>query len=54
MSYSYTKNDTPMSAESLVLKQGSSFFYFHLYTRTALKDENMSVMTKMLEGIEWV
>ncbi len=54
VSYNYTAKDIPMSARSLVLKQGSTFFYFHLYTRTALKDENMAVMTGILESIEWV
>ena len=51
--YSYTAQNIGMTGESFVVKNGKTLIYFHYYTRTALKDENLPVWKEMLESIRW-
>ncbi|MBR3349888.1 MAG: hypothetical protein IKG55_07425 [Solobacterium sp.] len=48
--YGYTVQDTPMCAESLVLKDGKDLYYLHFYYREALKEESLPVIEEILKG----
>ena len=48
--YEYTVQGTEMYAESYTMKLDKTVYYFHFYSRTALKDENIPVWRGILDG----
>ena len=51
--YRYVSGDTQMTAESWLLKQKQTFYYFHCYMRSALEEESLAVWEKFLDTIRW-
>lgn len=51
--YSYEAQGTAMSGESMIVKNGKTFYYLHAYMRTALKEESEAVVKEILDGISW-
>ena len=51
-SYTYQAQDTAMLGQSCVLKADKTVFYFHLYTREALREENLPVWNKILDSVK--
>ena len=52
--YEYEVQGIDMHGESSVLKHGKDLFYFHIYTRTESKDENLKMWDEMLSSAAWV
>lgn len=52
--YRYTAQDIEMCGETYALKRRKTVYYFHLYTRAALKDENQAVWSEMLNSVHWL
>lgn len=51
--YTYVAQSIGMIAESIVLKHNKTFYYLHIYTREALKTENLRLWEEMLQGIRF-
>ena len=48
--YSYTVQDTGMTGESYVLKDGREIWYLHVYMRTALLADSEPVWESILDS----
>lgn len=53
LAYGYTAQDIRMVAEAWVLKSGGCLYYFNVYTREALRDENLPVWRELLASAQW-
>ncbi|MBO4288907.1 MAG: hypothetical protein J5865_02250 [Lachnospiraceae bacterium] len=49
--YGYRARNTDMTAESYVLKKGKTIYYFHVYLRSALKEESFPVWEEILDSV---
>lgn len=52
-SYEYDAQGVHMYGETCVVKHGTEFYYLHLYTRIASKDENLEMWDGMLVSAVW-
>ena len=52
--YHYIAQDTEMSAASILLRREKTVYYFHLYTRTALVQENTALWEELLTTARWI
>ena len=52
--YSYDTPSTRMTAQTLVVKKGSTFYYVHCYMRDTLLDESLPVLDEVLKTMRWV
>lgn len=52
-SYQYKVQDTEMSGISLSIKNKNTFYYIHMYYRTALKEESLPVLEQILDSASW-
>ena len=52
--YTYYAQGVKMAGESDVVKFEQTLYYFHLYTRDALKDENCVTWNEILTSAEWI
>ena len=53
IAYTYTAQEIPMYSESLLIREGKTVYYFHVYSREALKEGNMSVWDELLNTSVW-
>jgi hypothetical protein len=51
--YQYKVQETAMSGMSLSMKNRNTFYYIHMYYRSALKDESLPVLETILDSIVW-
>jgi hypothetical protein len=42
-----------MSGMSLSMKNRNTFYYIHMYYRSALKDESLPVLETILDSVVW-
>ncbi|MBR4444520.1 MAG: hypothetical protein IKS37_01310 [Solobacterium sp.] len=49
--YTYTAQDVPMTAETVVIKYEKALYNFHLYARTALLEDSLPVWEEFLASI---
>jgi hypothetical protein len=42
-----------MSGMSLSVKNKNTFYYFHMYYRSALKDQSLPVLEDILNSVAW-
>ena len=52
-SYHYEAQGVAMSGESAILRHENTFYYIHVYYRTALKEESSSLVKGVLSKAEW-
>ncbi len=52
--YTYFAQGVKMAGESDVVKFEQTLYYFHLYTRDALKEENRVTWNEILASAEWI
>ena len=52
--FDYEAQGIRMYGESFAVKRGKVFYYLHLYTREALKDENVTLWTELLSSAAWI
>ncbi|MBQ2478078.1 MAG: hypothetical protein II510_01210 [Erysipelotrichales bacterium] len=53
--YTYlAKGDVPMTAITCVVKEGKTLYYFHIYFRTAERDESLACVRKIFDNAEWI
>ncbi|MCR4951524.1 MAG: hypothetical protein K6A40_09410 [Solobacterium sp.] len=50
-SYEYTAQNTGMSSETYMMKNEKTYYYFHVYYRTELKDESLPVWNAVLDSM---
>ncbi len=51
--YEYTVQETGMTGVSLAVKVKNTFYYIHIYYRSALRDESIPVMEEILDAAAW-
>lgn len=51
--YTYTAQGIRMAGETDAVQFKNSLYYFHLYTREALREENRIVWEEILSSAEW-
>jgi hypothetical protein len=51
--YQYKVQETAMSGMSLSVKNKNTFYYFHMYYRSALKDQSLPVLEDILNSVAW-
>ena len=49
-SYEYESGGIGMAGQSFIAKSGRTVYYFHCYSRSDLKDENLLIWKNMLDG----
>ncbi len=52
--YEYTAGETPMYAESYVIKHKKVLYYLHFYARAALKEESLACWNEILASAKWL
>ena len=50
-SYEYTAQNIGMSSETYMMKNEKTYYYFHVYYRTELRDESLPVWNEILAGM---
>lgn len=51
--YEYSVQETGMSGISLAIKNKNTFYYVHMYYRSALKEESLPVLDDILDSAVW-
>ncbi len=51
--FHYVVQNTEMTSESYITKNGRTFYYLHFYGRTELKEESLAVWEEILNSISW-
>lgn len=51
--YEYKVQETDMTGVSLAVKVKNTFYYVHIYYRSALKEESLPVMEDILNSASW-
>ena len=54
ISYQYDAEGVEMTGETLAVKSKKTLYYFHVYTRTALLEENQALWDTLLAEGRWV
>lgn len=49
--YTYNSKNIGMLGDSYVLRSGNTVVYFHMYARTSLREESISVWNDLLESV---
>ena len=52
-SYQYKVQETEMSGASFSIKNKNTFYYIHMYYRSALKDQSLPVLEEILDSAAW-
>ena len=51
--YQYKVQETEMSGMSFSIKNKNTFYYIHMYYRSALKDQSLPVLEEILNSAVW-
>ncbi len=51
--YSYQVNDTAMTADSFIVKNHRTLYYFHIYSQSALYEENKTLWSVLFQNAGW-
>ena len=54
ISYQYDAEGVEMTGETLAVKNKKTLYYFHVYTRTALLEQNQTLWDTLLAEGRWV
>ena len=52
--YTYKAQDTAMAGETLIVKDGKTFYYLYCYMREALQEENGEVWKEIIRSARWI